>query len=545
MIKMNFSKGILAKFGWILAKWWNGKWPMNEVIYKAQGEISRDIRNLIPTKSYILEPVAKQWEGMSNDDKAFDVLNYVKINTRYIPDPMTHNTPEFWQHPEETIFTKKGDCIANYEEIYTKDGIKKVGNLKVGDLVLSYDFQKKDYVYKPIVKIWEKGKLPVKRVHFRNGTSVDYSEEHKFLVRKNQQRDIIYEERKIKDIDLSRWWKRKVPFAKSIPYEVKDIDWLTEDLCFVIGHFLAEGWKNSSNAYTSGYECDMIQTLLDKYDIPYSECNYGDVPRIRFRKSKFNDYLKTLLNNSFDINIPEEIFRLPKAKLNKLISGYFIGDGHYSNYPDKRGYSSNKEFVLSTSYEKFANDLMRIGLQIGVPFHLWKQENHQGLGNKPIYRLTQNSNSCFSRDYGYKGISEISIKDIENLPETEMRDFEVSDTHNFVVKNGHITLNCEDGSLLIISLLRMAGIPDWRVKICAGWVVSPTIPSRRTGHAYVIYLSEANNEWYVLDWCYYSDLSMRRFNKLPHRMCPEYQEIWWTCNDKHSWAQESTVINFG
>ena len=99
--------------------------------------------------------------------------------------------------------------------------------------------------------------------------------------------------------------------------------------------------------------------------------------------------------------------------------------------------------------------------------------------------------------------------------------------------------DCEDGALLIASLLRIAGVPAYKVKICAGWVKTA---DTRGGHCYVIYLAEDDN-WYVLDWCYYGTESQTNFKKIPHKDNSNYEEIWWTANDKYTWSQKSTVIN--
>ncbi|MFX1304342.1 MAG: DUF4332 domain-containing protein, partial [Promethearchaeota archaeon] len=74
--------------------------------------------------------------------------------------------------------------------------------------------------------------------------------------------------------------------------------------------------------------------------------------------------------------------------------------------------------------------------------------------------------------------------------------------------------DCEDGAILIAALLINAGIPSWRVKVCAAEVIADPIfaPSETEvgGHAYCIYLadrpdSERKLEWVILDWCYLQD----------------------------------------
>ncbi len=98
--------------------------------------------------------------------------------------------------------------------------------------------------------------------------------------------------------------------------------------------------------------------------------------------------------------------------------------------------------------------------------------------------------------------------------------------------------DCEDGALLLASLMRVAGIPAYRVKLCAGWVKTL---SGKEGHAYVIYLAD-DNEWYTLDWCYWPKLSKFNFKSSPHAKNTDYKEIWWTANDEHTWAQSTTEV---
>jgi len=106
--------------------------------------------------------------------------------------------------------------------------------------------------------------------------------------------------------------------------------------------------------------------------------------------------------------------------------------------------------------------------------------------------------------------------------------------------------DCEDGAILISSLLINSGIPSFRVKVAAGYVqASPTAP--QGGHAYCIYLAD-DNKWRILDWCYYEDSSIP-INKKP--LASEggqrkaYKDIWFTFNDQYSWNQSKIEIKDG
>jgi len=417
-----------------------------------------------------------------------------------------------------TLNKRVGDCIATFEEIYTESGLKRVKDIEIGDKVLSYDFDNEKFVYKPIVKIWEKGFLPAKKVTFKNGSSNVLTGDHPMVARVNQQGKSKYKKIPLSDIDMTRWWRRKIPIAKKIPYKVSDVGWLTEDLCFVLGHFLAEGWY-SSKVGTSGYDIpEHIVPILDAHSIPYSLGENGSgVPQINFLRSEFKDFLSKQKSDSFNIHIERWILKLPESKLRAVMNGHFIGDGHNSQYPDKRGYKSNKELVHSTSSYRFAQDLQQIALQLGFSFHTWRQVFHGGAGDKkdgrhPIYRLTYNPNSYFLRNYGYEDISEVSIKFIADLPKIEMRDFEVEGTHNFICKNGNIYHNCEDGAFLMHSIALHAGIPADQLRTYGGLVWADNYGITTGGHAWTSYKRETDDEWILVDWCYWptdEDLSTR------------------------------------
>jgi hypothetical protein len=449
----------------------------------------------------------------TDDTKMYKIEQWVQDNIKYVSDTSNYGVDELWVYPTVTLRKKSGDCIANFEEIYTKKGLTRVGDLKVGDEVLSYDFNEGKYVYKPIVKIWEKGYLPGKRVHFRNGSTNVLTNNHPMLARTNQQGKSIYEKTYLKDMDLSKWYTRKIPLATHIPYEIHDVEWLTEGLCFVLGHYLAEGWHDvGGSIYTSGYAIpEYIQPILDAHNIPYTFIEGEDdkCPRVRFLDSDFKKFLRIQKINSFDIHMEEWLFALPENKLKAILNGHKLGDGHDSNYPDKRGFISNKQYVHSTSSYEFAQDIQRIALQLGFSFHIWKQMFHGGAGDKkdgkhPIWRLTYNPKSHFLQNHGYEGLSEVSIKKIEDLPLIEMRDFEVADTHNFISKNGNLLHNCEDGAFLMHSLALSAGISPEKLRTYGGLVYADQWGLTTGGHAWTSYKRSIDNEWVITDWCYWA-----------------------------------------
>jgi hypothetical protein len=123
--------------------------------------------------------------------------------------------------------------------------------------------------------------------------------------------------------------------------------------------------------------------------------------------------------------------------------------------------------------------------------------------------------------------------------------------------------DCEDGAILIAALAINAGIPPYKVKVAAGDVtnrfyLNPEAPSieevplgkyefdgvSEGGHAYCIYLA-SDNEWRIIDWCYYEDSKTPMLEKPLSKdggfgKC--YLDTWFTFNNQFAWNQTSMKI---
>lgn len=460
--------------------------------------------------------------GRQDDAHAMACLKWVKDNLHYVGDTDVWKLTEYWQQVAESLMTKTGDCFAGYEEIYTQEGIKRIDEIAVGDLVLSYDFKNREYVYKPVIAHWAKGPLQVYRIHFRNGQHLDVSRDHPMWVRVGQ-KESIYEKTYASNIDLTRWWKRKVPIAVKIPY-TPSTPRFEKELYRVVGHFIAEGWV-SGKVGSSGYELtEDIIPILERHEIPFSEGRNGSgVPMVNFLRSDFKEYLRGLKTSSFDINLYEELITLPEEYLEELLYGMWLGDGTKNIGKNQ----ANKEWVYSTSSPKLASDIQRIGLHLGRTFHIWKQDRHGGVGKQPIYRITYNPESHFLKSYEYEGLSEVSISHIEPLEEVPMYDLTVEDTHTVVMKNGIVTHQCEDGAIMLYALMRKNGFSDDQLFITAGDV-------KGGGHCYLVYVSKEDAVHYVLDWCYWPGDSLRvKYGENPNYFYGEKEWFRFNCSGSY------------
>jgi len=84
--------------------------------------------------------------------------------------------------------------------------------------------------------------------------------------------------------------------------------------------------------------------------------------------------------------------------------------------------------------------------------------------------------------------------------------------------------DCEDGAILLANMMLRSGIPYWRIRLNAGLV-------QGGGHAYVTYLKEDDNQWYVFDWCYWPTESVDFKKKWKN--AEKYFGIWGSWNQKY------------
>jgi hypothetical protein len=162
--------------------------------------------------------------------------------------------------------------------------------------------------------------------------------------------------------------------------------------------------------------------------------------------------------------------------------GIFIGDGG----------THNNNYVISTSSKQFANDIRTISLRIGYPFYIYKQENHQGCGIHPIYRIYYNPSNIENRDYGYDGLSATAIKYIEDLPSQHVYDFTVEGTSTFFFKNGLCCHQCDD---FATRLLGQFTVPKW-TGACIG-ILMIGYNDKESGHALNIFMDVNKKLWII------------------------------------------------
>lgn len=101
--------------------------------------------------------------------------------------------------------------------------------------------------------------------------------------------------------------------------------------------------------------------------------------------------------------------------------------------------------------------------------------------------------------------------------------------------------DCEDGAILLANIMLKSGVPYWRIRLVAGSV-------NGGGHCYVTYCRETDNQFVVLDWCYWPNALPVKDRKL-HSEEQNYSDasknygIWFSWNQKYCFGKAQTMTS--
>ena len=98
------------------------------------------------------------------------------------------------------------------------------------------------------------------------------------------------------------------------------------------------------------------------------------------------------------------------------------------------------------------------------------------------------------------------------------------------------TGDCEDGAILLYSILSEAGVPDIQARIVAGDVVGG-------GHAYYVWLSDEDGLEYPIDWCYWPSRSATMSTPYVQRNEYFYSHLeWFSFNKEQAYKMEEKTM---
>jgi len=428
-----------------------------------------------PDKWKSFEPTPKYLAEVSKLDTVEKLSEYTRWFT------FTADIRDYWKTPIEMLNDGEGDCLEENTDILIKNSIKKIKDIEIGDLVLSYNYASEEYEYKKVINKWDKGILEGNIIKLKNGNKIIATDDHRFFCRTSEGNRQDYEVKRLKDINLEYWCKRQIHCVYSLPEGEVDID---KDLAYIYGIYLAEGYSDGSKIQIAQDKQNIrnkIENALNNLKVPYSKSKRTKHAYYNILKGEIKDKLKTLGSDSFNKNIPIEFLNWNKESLKYLMEGMLDGDGTDRN---KKWNPDNSLWEFSTSSEQVAKIFNVICRKVYGNCWFYKQEVHQGVGNKPIYRLRYNPKGLSNEEI-FNGISSVSIKSLEKISNKHYYDIEVEDNHNFVLADsGVISHNCEDFARWYVDILtRVQGISEARFVIYNGL----NSKKKLTGHGVCVF----------------------------------------------------------
>lgn len=96
--------------------------------------------------------------------------------------------------------------------------------------------------------------------------------------------------------------------------------------------------------------------------------------------------------------------------------------------------------------------------------------------------------------------------------------------------------DCDGYAILIMNLMRLAGVPEFRRRVVVGKVVTGE------AHAYVAYLTESNNFWCAVEGSYFANDAKAKFNVTALNRNSRYVDTWFTFTENQAWRCTNKVF---
>lgn len=191
--------------------------------------------------------------------------------------------------------------------------------------------------------------------------------------------------------------------------------------------------------------------------------------------------------------------------------------------------TNSKEIYYNTKYSPVNISYVRtdFGKTIKIDVRLFI--NHNDFNLPIISGITDDEKALNSLIWVINNIKYIPDKTQYGLDEYWSFPYQVMNTRQD---------DCESGACLLASIMIKNKIPNWKVRVTAGNVDNGKVSG---GHCWINYYCEDLDKWVCLDWCFL-------LNKLPIKDRKDYKEetnyktVWFSFNDKYSWAKDSKDI---
>lgn len=229
------------------------------------------------------------------------------------------------------IVTGGYPCFTESALVLTKDGYRPISEIRVGDEVLTHLGR-----WRRVNATMRREGAPLQRVSAQGSPDITTTPEHPFLAREQYVHG-KKRERKHRDPEWTRADEIKGRFVGQVlPPEGSDMG-LSEDLWWVVGRYLADGWRSCPPSQKgkgrvticcNRSEADELAKRLHAADIGGCRTKCRTTVKFHITRRWFYDFLEPFGHGASSKTIPGFCYELPGPYAAKLLDGYLSGDGY-------------------------------------------------------------------------------------------------------------------------------------------------------------------------------------------------------------------------
>lgn len=358
-------------------------------------------------------------------------------------------------------------CFTGETLVMTKDGLKEIKDITIGDEVLSHDNK-----FHLVKNFFNNGMKNIVEVATSNCHQIKTTKNHKLYVRQKNQSYLATKSRTmtrklfsdpewkpVSDLDNSyfvgyainqnsivpKWNGIECTYGK-IKCIKSDLDMSDEGLWYLVGGFLGNGQTkirkdkndNVSEVIINVSKKNGINKVFKRL-IPgwahYVKAENSTIYKYQFPNEELTAFCN-LFEKTDKKNIPGFVFDMPVNLLTALLMGYI----------DVNGCCINGLFKVSCGSRKLTYSIAQLVAKVyHVPFSIYKIKDAESNKNDS-YEITWMPNYTGQTAFYEDGYIWSPITKIEELDDMEVvYDIEVENAHSFTA-NGCIVHNCQDWS---------------------------------------------------------------------------------------------------
>lgn len=377
--------------------------------------------------------------------------------------------------PNHTLLVGGFPCLTSDTLILTKEGYKKIVDIKEGDYVLSHDSK-----FHKVLNFYPQGKKPIFEVKSYGMDTLKLTNNHKLYVREEINRKLkapqwlsieeIANNRKRRyflgapinhNSVLPKWNGIEININQFKTKRVNELKMEDCNLWYLAGRYVGDGWirkQQKDGVHRNSFDgviicCGKNKSEELKSKIPdnmnYTLSEERTCFRFIFAKHELTAFMMQFGMGAANKHIPGFMFDMPIKQLKSFLDGYRDSDG-YIHESDKYHYVSFSSISRELIYG--VTQLIQKVYEQGCEIYSVK-----GRGKIIIENRIVNESTCYYTKYKTKEIHKYwkyennyiwyPITDIiDTNIEEEVYDIEVETSHSFIANNC-VSHNCQNYSV--------------------------------------------------------------------------------------------------